>query len=144
MANPRVLLIDEDNNQVASELNGACLTPLDATLPTAAVTAVLQFNQIDTDTSTLSKVMDFAGKVIAVWARKTEAVGGATCTATLSNAGNTIAVVTLNVADEVQVYEAVTVADAFETFAAGDTLLLTAAKAADNCAAQVYVEVART
>ena len=144
MANPRILLIDEDNNSVASELNGAALAPLDATLPAAAVTAVLQFNQIDTDASTLSKVMDFAGKVIAVWAKKTSGNGGASCTATLSNAGNTLATATLNQVDNTQIFDAVVLNDAFEDFAAGDTLLLTAAKTANDCAAKVYVMVART
>ncbi|MBM4344915.1 MAG: hypothetical protein FJ100_16225 [Deltaproteobacteria bacterium] len=144
MANPRVLLIDDDNAQVASELVGQALPALSPTGNDAAVPAVWFFNQVNTDASVLTKVAPFAGVILGAWAIKTDGNGAGGNFATIKVGSNTAAVVELDDVDATQIFGATTLDDSNASFAEGDSITCTATQAGGaNCAARVYVLVAK-
>jgi len=144
MPNPRILTVNEDNNQQLQELTGAVLPALDPTGNDAAGVAVWLFQQPN-GASTLTKVAPFAGTIIKVWAIKTGGAGGAGDAATINIAGVVSAGLDLATAADTKQVEALLamIDDANQTFAAGDAITCVAGNGAGNNAALVYVLVAK-
>ncbi len=144
MPNPRILTVDENNNQALQELAGPILPALSATGNDAAGVAVWFFNQPN-GASTLTKVTTFAGTIIKVWAVKTGGAGGAGDSATVNIAGVASAVLDFATAADTQQVEALlaTIDDANQSFTAGQSITCVAGNGAGNNAAQVYVLVAK-
>lgn len=121
-----------------------------ATDDTPGGTASFMFLQVNTDATVVSKVVPRQFIITNVRALKTGGNGGATETATLSKVSadgltsTTIGVLLLDVNQNYFVAGSAkfTPNGAFTpNLAAGETLKVTAAKGAGNCAATIYVDV---
>ena len=117
-----------------------------ATDNTPGGTASFMFLQLDTDATTVSKVLDRNFIIKNVSAYKTSGNGDANSKAKLSKVSadglttTSIGDLSLNVNEKV--FATASSATFFPvTLAAGETLVVTAAKTASSCAATVYVDV---